>query len=427
MDLMNVKRHPDENIDDYLIQFRQMKAKCFTQIPEHELVQMVAAGLDYSIRKKLINQQLRDMAQLADRVRQIEQLQSEKDKIRKSNRRDKRVYVGMISEEMYTSEEENEVDVAELKPGPPYMCQSLKPVVLKDKIKNETKPFFGFDITKVEQIFDVLVKDKQIELSEDHKIPSPDKLRGRRYCKYHNRFGHSTNNCLRFRDLIQAALKEGRLKFDDRKQPMKVDTDPFEVQANYVEPIGIDVLMVELKEEAIEVEDIEITIDEFEQSEAEIYPKSGDTLVEFLTKKQDTDHEVMLCPRCSAVFDKAAAKAFEESEMKKQYEMLVAKKKAEWKAKKTLSTNGIDKGKAPLVKTYIPPINVPKNQWIRTEKSKSKWQTIMSGGSIHSGPNYQTNVKTVLGKEQAAKSSHSTPSVGIKQNEGQINIIGSQS
>ena len=51
----------------------------------------------------------------------------------------------------------------------------------------------------------------------------------------------------------------------------------------------------------------------------------------------------------------------------------------------------------------------------------------MSGGSIHSGPNYQTNVKTVLGKEQAATSSHSTPSVGIKQNEGQVNIIGSQS
>ena len=35
MDLMNVKRHPDESIDDYLSRFRQMKAKCFTQIPEH--------------------------------------------------------------------------------------------------------------------------------------------------------------------------------------------------------------------------------------------------------------------------------------------------------------------------------------------------------------------------------------------------------
>ena len=79
--------------------------------------------------------------------------------------------------------------------------------------------------------------------------------------------------------------------------------------------------------------------------------------------------------------------------------MLVAKKKAEWKAKKTLPMNDTDKGKSPLIKTYVPPVNVPKNQWIRTEKSKSKWQTIMSGGSIHSGPNYQTNVKMVLGKE----------------------------
>ncbi|PNY08032.1 hypothetical protein L195_g004542 [Trifolium pratense] len=47
-------------------------ARCFTQVPEHELVEMAAGGLDYSIRKKLDTQYLRDMSQLADRVRQIE-------------------------------------------------------------------------------------------------------------------------------------------------------------------------------------------------------------------------------------------------------------------------------------------------------------------------------------------------------------------
>jgi hypothetical protein len=37
-------------------------------VPEHELVKMAAGGLDYSIRKKIDSQYLRDMAQLTDRV-----------------------------------------------------------------------------------------------------------------------------------------------------------------------------------------------------------------------------------------------------------------------------------------------------------------------------------------------------------------------
>jgi len=41
---------------------------CFTQVPEHELVKMTASDLDYSIRKKLDTQYLRDMTQLVDRV-----------------------------------------------------------------------------------------------------------------------------------------------------------------------------------------------------------------------------------------------------------------------------------------------------------------------------------------------------------------------
>jgi hypothetical protein len=41
-------------------------------------VEMVVGGLDYSIRKKLDTQYLRDMAQLADRVRQVERLKAEK-------------------------------------------------------------------------------------------------------------------------------------------------------------------------------------------------------------------------------------------------------------------------------------------------------------------------------------------------------------
>ncbi|MCH80091.1 hypothetical protein A2U01_0000853, partial [Trifolium medium] len=52
-ELASVKRKSQEPIDDYLNRFRLLKARCFTQVPEHELVEMAAGGLDYSIRKKL--------------------------------------------------------------------------------------------------------------------------------------------------------------------------------------------------------------------------------------------------------------------------------------------------------------------------------------------------------------------------------------
>lgn len=49
-------------IDDYLNRFCLLKERCFTQVPEHELVEMVVGGMDYSIRKKLDTHHLRDMA-----------------------------------------------------------------------------------------------------------------------------------------------------------------------------------------------------------------------------------------------------------------------------------------------------------------------------------------------------------------------------
>lgn len=42
-----------KSIDDYLNRFRLLKVRCFTQVPEHKLVEMAVGGLNYSIMKKL--------------------------------------------------------------------------------------------------------------------------------------------------------------------------------------------------------------------------------------------------------------------------------------------------------------------------------------------------------------------------------------
>ncbi|XP_050915778.1 uncharacterized protein LOC127130859 [Lathyrus oleraceus] len=168
-ELASARREFTEPIDDYLNKFRLLKAKYFTQIPGHELVEMAAGGLDYSIRKKLDTQYLRDMAQLADRVRQVERLKEEKAKANKGKRV---AYVNFRKDDEGSCHEvsdfdDNEIDLAELTQGPPYACKVLAHSNGKNPVEPEKKDIFPkktymFDVTKCDEIFDLLVKDGQI-------------------------------------------------------------------------------------------------------------------------------------------------------------------------------------------------------------------------------------------------------------------------
>ena len=73
--------------------------------------------------------------------------------------------------------------------GKPYACLALTPSKVKEVAKPE-KEFYLFDISKADQIFDCLVKDKQIKLPEDHKIPPAIKIKGKKYCKWHRSWTH---------------------------------------------------------------------------------------------------------------------------------------------------------------------------------------------------------------------------------------------
>ena len=161
-ELASVKRKFTEPIDDYLNRFRLLKSRCYTVVPEHELVEMAAGGLDYSIRKKLDTQYLRDMAQLADRVRQVERLKAEKARVFKNSKKERISYVGTEEAEEYPEFEfeEVEIDLAELKQAPPYSCKLLVPTKGKEIVENEKsdkfpKKVYTFDVTKCDEIFDL--------------------------------------------------------------------------------------------------------------------------------------------------------------------------------------------------------------------------------------------------------------------------------
>jgi hypothetical protein len=76
---------------------------------------------------------------------------------------------------------------------------------VKDK-KTVSFPFgkkelekFGFDITKTDNIFDMLLQQGQIKLSQFHTIPSEEELKKMKYWKWHNANSHNTNGCKIFR------------------------------------------------------------------------------------------------------------------------------------------------------------------------------------------------------------------------------------
>jgi len=152
----------------------------------------------------------------------------------------------------------------------------------------------------------------------------------RGFCKFHGFLGHNLARCTRFRDSVQKALDEGRLKFGDKaKQPMQVDADPLKtIDSMYVEVVGINMvdiseeLMTPLHEENLSANveeaaedhhfDAElVTDDQFAEKMKTAYPWAEEDLIDFLNRYKISNTHAMLCPRCSAVFDKKAAKFVE--------------------------------------------------------------------------------------------------------------------
>jgi hypothetical protein len=114
--------------------------------------------------------------------------------------------------------EEQEVAVAGWTQGAnPLSCKWVK----------QQGPAKGFDFneSKVEQIFDLLLREKQLKLPEDHKFPTAQELQGRPYCKWHHLFIHNTNDCKEHRRQIQSAIEQGRLILG--QFTMKLDIRPF--------------------------------------------------------------------------------------------------------------------------------------------------------------------------------------------------------
>jgi hypothetical protein len=71
-------------------------------------------------------------------------------------------------------------------------------------------------------------------------------------------------------DLIQQSIKDCRLKFDEKKTPMKADSNSLSVEANYAEPIGFEINMFAMTRADV-TNDLDYVVDQFYRYQREVF------------------------------------------------------------------------------------------------------------------------------------------------------------
>jgi hypothetical protein len=100
-----------------------------------------------------------------------------------------------------------------------------EPLTVNQRWIKQAKGTYDFDVTKADKLFNFLVKEGRIKLSEGHSMLRPNNgVKDKKYRGFHDRNSHSINECRVFRVRIQKAIQEGHHKFDNK---MKLDGNPF--------------------------------------------------------------------------------------------------------------------------------------------------------------------------------------------------------
>ncbi|KAK1641620.1 hypothetical protein QYE76_059425 [Lolium multiflorum] len=194
----HVRQKRGETVSEYIQRFRTVKNRCYSvHLTEKEAVELAVAGLAASFKDLTFQVEYNSLTHLVNRLTLYEQRHPElyQDKF-------KRAISLVNTDEDEDSAEDQEVAVAEwTRTAVPVSCKWVNPP--------GPPRGFDFDVTKAEQIFDLLLKEKQLKLPEGHKIPTAQEMKKRPYCKWHHTFTHATNDCKVLRAQIQMVIESG--------------------------------------------------------------------------------------------------------------------------------------------------------------------------------------------------------------------------
>ncbi|KAM1207380.1 hypothetical protein ACFX14_008110 [Malus domestica] len=222
-DLVEVKQYDHESTEDFMMRFRRTRMRC--QFPFNELQELVIAATKYE--------------RLLQEEQQVKHT-SKTPPFYKNKATIHHVEVGEAGPECKDDHEEKSIDVCAAEMTTPFKPLTIKGLVqpVKDQkiVMNDggfvpMKPpkyqSYSFDLTKAPEIYEELVRARVILPDNTKKMPKPEELRGKKYCKLHYTFNHSIVNCVQFRDWVQDLIVKGKLLLDSPQASMLVDTNPF--------------------------------------------------------------------------------------------------------------------------------------------------------------------------------------------------------
>jgi hypothetical protein len=186
-DLTSLRYKYAETVSDYLRQFREITNWCYNlTIAEKVLADLAFASLTPYLRDKLDGQEFSDTNQLLQRVLPYEN-RAKSSRFRNIANKDKeKHHINFMDEEA----DDEEADWVENPKDKPISCSFLKP---NGGRREEMR--YTFDVSKCDRLFDLLLRGGVIRLTEGHVIPSTDILAKKTYCKWHDSYTDTNNEC----------------------------------------------------------------------------------------------------------------------------------------------------------------------------------------------------------------------------------------
>ena len=170
MDLTSLRQRNDESVAAFIQRFRYVKNRCYSLVlSDQQLANAAFQGLLSHIKEKYASQEFESISQIASWMTGEYRPYGPKKSFQK------KVNYVEYSDSPDSDGEQEMVASAE-------WVQGNKKLVSCPFGKKEPKSF-GFDITKADKIFDLLLSEGLIKLKPYHKIPSNKELKNMRYYK----------------------------------------------------------------------------------------------------------------------------------------------------------------------------------------------------------------------------------------------------
>jgi len=184
-DLTRLRQRNDESVAAFIQRFRDVKIRCYSLVlSDQQLADAAFNGLLPHIKDKYASQEFESISQIASRMTGEAQSYESKKPFQKK--------VNFVE---YSADHDSD-EVASVE----WIQNNKKPVTCP--FGNKEPKSYGFDITKADKIFDLLLSEGLIKLKPYHKIPSEGELKNMKYYKWHNATSHDTNECKVFRQQI---------------------------------------------------------------------------------------------------------------------------------------------------------------------------------------------------------------------------------